>query len=103
MNGKQRDCRLRFEILSAGWARTMRTAQPEPPKEPREPVTIRLPAPLMKSFRMAVLEEHGSYAGGWLSFEAERALRAYLLLVELSNEVSPDGATARRTLERATA
>jgi hypothetical protein len=80
----------------------MRTATPEAPKEQRETIAVRLPSPLVKSFRMAVLEEHGSYAGGWLAFETERALRAYLLLVQLSNESTPDGEAARRTLERAT-
>jgi hypothetical protein len=103
LNQKLHDYGLTFQILSAGWDCSMRTAAPEPPKETREPVTIRLPPSVMKKFRMAVTEEHGSYAGGWLSFEAERALRGHLVLQELAEESGPEGDVARKILERATA
>jgi hypothetical protein len=41
---------------------------------------FKLPPELARDFRKFVVNEHGSYYGGWLSFECERALRAYLAL-----------------------
>jgi hypothetical protein len=80
----------------------MRVVVVENPKEERQPVNIRLPTSLMKKFRLMVVNEHGSYAGGWLSYEAERALNTYLLVVQLANEPTPEGTMAKETLARAT-